>query len=752
MVPQMSGTCLISRLCLGLLLVAVVRATTAELSQAQPAPPCSDPGTIDHGLTDWNGTGNIARFACYQGYYLVGPPELKCRYGQWYTDAPVDRPTCKPVVCSHPNIAHGGLSSGVAMKYMINENAGVDCNPGFRLKHKSNNKIVCRADGSWSSMQGSEFPSCEEQGCHYSEATNPDNGQIEINGLRLSLGSVYLENHEDLSFGIYRPGSVMKHSCQNGYVVVPVGATTRVCRMGRWDGQQGKCIKKVPRIKPRGSCPPPPLINNGYFLSERYSGEKPYVLPVSGNYQHTYEIGAVARYHCNEGYRLHMLFGQDIYRCTASGVWAPRQPPVCVSKTNNLEPLAGMMCQVPEDVAYASYRAVEGVVTPNGALHGTILEYNCNIGYRDSILPCLPSRRTCHAGEWVGSLPSCAPFEFCPTVPRIQNGYLSTPREDLYRLHSIIKYGCDRGFWMAGVDTMQCQATGCWEPNALPKCIDENLLETWSEEAGGVSLIALLLIVCGALLLISVVTAVCGVVACRRKRVPPPPGPAHWSTHVTVTPNCRSREGDGRTTGQQPVSQTDRVALIAFADQDPVVLPSYEEALRETGSTGSTRTGRDGRQFRQHPPHRRSRHQDHLPVQVNSGYSGTGRNRRRHEPEGGRRHEPDAVSHHSLGWPVRQTSTSTSQSASLRSGSVQSVETVGNSEGTATTETSQTPSCRALAGSLASFDNCVVNTEGIPLLEENEFESGTSSISEHGDTVSAYSDTSHKSVKSNISK
>ena len=39
----------------------------------------------------------------------------------------------------------------------------------------------------------------------------------------------------------------------------------------------------------------------------------------------------------------------------------------------------------------------------------------------------------------------------------------------------------------------------------------------------------------------SVVTAVCGVVACRRKRVPPPPGPAHWSTHVTVTPNCRSR-------------------------------------------------------------------------------------------------------------------------------------------------------------------------------------------------------------------
>ena len=65
---------------------------------------------------------------------------------------------------------------------------------------------------------------------------------------------------------------------------------------------------------------------------------------------------------------------------------------------NNMEPLNDMMCAAPDDVAYASYRAVEGVVTPNGALHGTILEYTCNIGYRDTILPCLPSRRTCHAG------------------------------------------------------------------------------------------------------------------------------------------------------------------------------------------------------------------------------------------------------------------------------------------------------------------------------------------------------------------
>ena len=191
------------------------------------------------------------------------------------------------------------------------------------------------------------------------------------------------------------------------------------------------------------------MINNGYFLSERSSGEKPYVLPVSGHAkqyevefavnsgftEQYFKVGAIARYHCNEGFNLLRLFGQDIYRCSASGVWYPKQPPVCISKTNNLEPLDDMMCGAPDDVAYASYRAVEGVVTPNGALHGTILEYSCSIGYRDTILPCLPSRRTCHAGQVrecgdssVCSVP-CSGWAPCPAAPRSS----SAPRCPGYR-------------------------------------------------------------------------------------------------------------------------------------------------------------------------------------------------------------------------------------------------------------------------------------------------------------------------------
>jgi len=51
-----------------------------------------------------------------------------------------------------------------------------------------NNVGLIREDGSWSSLLGSEFPTCEERGCFYSEASNPEIGDIEINGIKLAFG------------------------------------------------------------------------------------------------------------------------------------------------------------------------------------------------------------------------------------------------------------------------------------------------------------------------------------------------------------------------------------------------------------------------------------------------------------------------------------------------------------------------------------------------------------------------------------
>ena len=105
-----------------------------------------------------------------------------------------------------------------------------------------------------------------------------------------------------------------------------------------------------------------------------------------------------------------------------------------------------------------------------------------------------------------------------------------------------------------------------------------------SNEEANVPLIAVLVSVSAGCALVAILASACLVVVCRRKGGPgsaPPAGPAHWSTTVTVTPECRQRGGVtaaaaaaavGRN-GEQTVAAAamcrqdqDRMALIAFAD------------------------------------------------------------------------------------------------------------------------------------------------------------------------------------------
>ena len=158
----------------------------------------------------------------------------------------------------------------------------VVCDDGYQLRQSSNNKLVCREDGSWRSSIGAEFPVCAEkvntvliseiimcldvsciaQGCVYDDLViqPPENGNVEVTGRRITYPDSDLSS---AMTGVYRPGSVLKTTCHPGHVVVPVVSATRVCRKGAWDGQAGACVRKTPRFQPRGSCPPPPLINNG---------------------------------------------------------------------------------------------------------------------------------------------------------------------------------------------------------------------------------------------------------------------------------------------------------------------------------------------------------------------------------------------------------------------------------------------------------------------------------------------------------
>ena len=192
----------------------------------------------------------------------------------------------------------------------------------------------------------------------------------------------------------------------------------------------------VPR---RSHCPSPSSIVSGYYVTDTDS-DTPLALPVSERGQ--YERGTIARYHCQEGYFMRTYQGQDTYRCMANGDWSPKVPPVCIKLEQSTfqDPLDEVMCPSPTPIPNTDFERMEGWLTSNGAIHGTVLEYSCSIGYRDSRTPCLPTRRTCHAGKWVGNMPACVPFDFCERPPSISHGFMVTAPENIYRIWYVCNY------------------------------------------------------------------------------------------------------------------------------------------------------------------------------------------------------------------------------------------------------------------------------------------------------------------------
>ena len=79
----------------------------------------------------------------------------------------------------------------------------------------------------------------------------------------------------------------------------------------------------------------------------------------------------------------------------------------------------------------------------------------------------------------------------------------------------------------------------------------------WSNtNSSKVPLISILITIAVGCAVIAILTTVCLVVVCKRKggHVPPPAGPAHWSTTVTVAPDCRTTGGARSSSAQDQTS------------------------------------------------------------------------------------------------------------------------------------------------------------------------------------------------------
>ncbi|XP_070554203.1 protein mesh-like [Ptychodera flava] len=204
-----------------------------------------------------NSTARTVRFACDEGFILMGRDTLTCFRGSWDDSAPI----CQVVTCpsftapSHGNITFSGNT------YL--SRATLSCDIGYDVKGQS--VRICTASGTWSGLSSSCFiATCPP-------LVIPNNGTIN------STGNTYL--------------SVATFSCNDGYNLH--GSSVRTCTAdGSWDGQSVSC-KVV-------TCPILVTPKEGTMTS-------------TGN---TYL--SVATFSCNNGYNLH---GSSVRTCTADGSW-----------------------------------------------------------------------------------------------------------------------------------------------------------------------------------------------------------------------------------------------------------------------------------------------------------------------------------------------------------------------------------------------------------------------------------------------
>ncbi|KAK2150293.1 hypothetical protein LSH36_413g01017 [Paralvinella palmiformis] len=112
-------------------------------------------------------------------------------------------------------------------------------------------------------------------------------------------------------------------------------------------------------------------------------------------------------------------------------------------------------CKPPNNVT-------SGSVTWNGTATGDLTQYSCDVGYR--ILG--SKHRTCRVNStWDGTEPSCERVK-CTSRPYIANGRITT---FVNTYGSSMKFTCNKGYRMAGNDTLFCNEMGAWE-GEMPHC------------------------------------------------------------------------------------------------------------------------------------------------------------------------------------------------------------------------------------------------------------------------------------------
>uniref|UniRef100_A0A803Y726 Sushi domain-containing protein n=1 Tax=Meleagris gallopavo TaxID=9103 RepID=A0A803Y726_MELGA len=219
---------------------------------------------------------------------------------------------------------------------------------------------------------------------------------------------------------IYRPGDVVRFTCNTGYNLQALWALL-LCTRKMWP-----CTDNHIHVPTAIGCQSP-TVHNGKVQALK----------------DTFEAGETLRFDCDAGYAAE---GSHRARCQPGGSW---DPPVL--SCERVQP-----CPMPPKISNGDHDG-HGRAEFTMGMHVT---YTCNLGY---YLAGNVERVFCKAtGKW--SQPMT-----CPPPPNIANGLHSSRSSARFPHGTVVYYSCKDGFELVGNVSISCLDVGRWS-RPLPRC------------------------------------------------------------------------------------------------------------------------------------------------------------------------------------------------------------------------------------------------------------------------------------------
>ncbi|XP_060077759.1 sushi, von Willebrand factor type A, EGF and pentraxin domain-containing protein 1-like, partial [Ylistrum balloti] len=216
----------------------------------------------------------------------------------------------------------------------------------------------------------------------------------------------------------YSIGHILTYECDFAYALSdknPSG-TVRCLPSGEWE-------ENLPVCNILKCQDPPDVINGNAIWTSRTFLSK-------------------AEYICDPGYTT--IGSDNIAECMETRLWEP-SPPECIP----------VDCGVPDSV-------LNSIVKADSYTYRSIITYQCKGGFE--IIG--NAQRSClQNGSWSEGIPICSPVS-CGTPADIENGRFIGNE---FRYGSTVRYFCDDGYLISGVEERVCEQNGRWT-SQMPNC------------------------------------------------------------------------------------------------------------------------------------------------------------------------------------------------------------------------------------------------------------------------------------------